>query len=229
MGSHKGDHSRRCAAQFCTQRCLLGLQAGGALDDLCPNVEHHRRGQNDLTLHPISAEGLLILLKNELDENINRCIPFGGGGSYGVPLKLACMEYGYTVVGKGTTSRLWEEVPHKVEVYRILQKAQGSAVPVLLGTIDLAKLYFLHGAGKIRHMLVMGWGGERTAMMELTQQLRREIFKSNKEIRALGIIHEDLRRENVLWSGELGRALIIDFHCFTLKRRRTPQRPVAAE
>jgi hypothetical protein len=68
--------------------------------------------QNDLTLHPISAEGLLILLKNELDENINRCIPFGGGGSYGVPLKLASMEYGYTVVGKGTTSRLWEEVPH---------------------------------------------------------------------------------------------------------------------
>ncbi|QKX56676.1 uncharacterized protein TRUGW13939_03782 [Talaromyces rugulosus] len=164
MGNHKGDHSQRRTAQFCTQRCLLGLQTGGALDDLCPNVEHHRRGQNDLTLHRISAEGLVILLKNDLDENINRCIPFGGSGSYGAPFKLTCMEYGYTVVGKGTISRLWEEVSREVEVYRILQKAQGLAVPVFLGTIDLAK--------------------------------------------------------NVLWSKELGRALIIDFRRFTLNRRR---------
>lgn len=57
-------------------------------------------------------------------------------------------------------------------------------------TIDLAKIYLLHGAGEICHLLVMGWGGECTATMELTQWLRREIHKSNKEIRALGIIQE---------------------------------------
>lgn len=32
----------------------------------------------------------------------------------------------------------------------------GSAVPVFLGSIDLDMLYFLHGAGDIRHMLLMG-------------------------------------------------------------------------
>ncbi|CAG8132553.1 unnamed protein product [Penicillium nalgiovense] len=208
-GHDQDDHSQRRAAQFCTQRCLLGLRTGNALDELCPNVDHHRRGQTDPTQHPISADDMITSLKNELDEDIDRCIPFGGCGSYGAPFKLSCMKYCYTVLGKGTTSGLWKEVSREAQVYRVLRKAQGSAVPVFLGTIDLVKIYFLHGAGQIRHMLIMGWGGECTATMELTQRLRREIHKSNKEIKALGIIHEDLRRDNVLWSEELGRALII--------------------
>ncbi|KAJ5348648.1 uncharacterized protein N7506_001901 [Penicillium brevicompactum] len=63
----------------------------------------------------------------------------------------------------------------------------------------------------------MGWGGETTAKMELTQGLCREIYKSNKEIKALRIIDEALRLGNVLWNEELGRALIIDFHRSTLR------------
>ena len=93
-----------------------------------------------------------------------------------------------------------------------------------LGTIDLAKIYFHDGAGQIRHMLVMGWGGECTATMALTPHLSREIHRSNKEVKALGIIHEDLRRDNVLWCEELGRALIIDFHRSTLRCRPAKQR-----
>ncbi|KAJ6105282.1 hypothetical protein N7523_010092 [Penicillium sp. IBT 18751x] len=215
-------------AQFCTQRCLLGLQSGGLLDDCCPNVMLHRRSKDDLQ-HPITSENLVRLLKAQLDENIDRCTPLGGCGAYGAPFKLTCVVYGYTVIGKGTTSGLWKEVSREAEVYRILQKAQGSAVPVFLGTIDLAKIYFLHGAGEIRHMLVMGWGGKSTASMELTPQLLQGIHQSNKEIRALGIIHEDLRRDNVLWNEELGRAMIIDFHRSTLKCRPTLQRPRASK
>ena len=218
------DHSRRRAAQFCTQRCLLGLQTGNVLDESCSNVEYHRWSQDDPTQHPVSAEDLLLSLKVQLDENIDRCIPLGGCGSYGAPFKLTCAKYGYTVIAKGTTSGLWKEVYRETQVYQILRKAQGSAVPVFLGTIDLAKIYFLHGAGQIRHMLVMGWGGECTATMELTPHLRREIHRSNKEVKALGIIHEDLRRDNVLWCEELGRALIIDFHRSTLRCRPAKQR-----
>ena len=95
--------------------------------------------------------------------------------------------------------------------------------------MDLAKIYFLHGAGEIRHMLVMGWGGESTASMELTPKLLQELHKSNREIKYLGIIHEELRRDNVLWNEELGRALIIDFHRSTLKCRPTLQRPRASK
>ncbi len=98
-------------------------------------------------------------LNAQLDENIDRCMPLGNCGAYGAPFKLICAKYGYVVVGKGTTSSLWKEVSREAQVYQILRKAQASAVPVFLGTIDLAKIYFLHGAGEIRHMLVMGWGG----------------------------------------------------------------------
>jgi hypothetical protein len=73
-----------------------------------------------------------------------------------------------------------------------------------LGAIDSAKIYFLHGAGEIRHMLVMGWGGGCTATMELTQRLRREIYKSNKEIKALGIIHEDLIEDSI-WADRVAK------------------------
>lgn len=215
---NQDSQSRRHNAQFCTQRCLLGLQTGGALDDRCPNVRLHRRGQDSFR-HLITSEDLMHLLKTELDENIDRCIPFGRCGSYGAPFKLSCAAYGYTVVGKGTTSGLWKEVSGEAQVYQILRKAQGSAVPVFLGTIDLAKIYFLHGAGEIRHMLVMGWGGESTSMMELSPWLREEMRKSYKEIKSLGIVHEDLRRDNILWNEELGRALMIDFHRFTLRFR----------
>jgi serine/threonine protein kinase len=65
--------------------------------------------------------------------------------------------------------------------------------------------------------------------MELTPQLLQGIHQSNKEIRALGISHEDLRRDNVLWNEELGRAMIIDFHSSKLKCRPTLQRPRASK
>jgi predicted Ser/Thr protein kinase len=188
----------------------------------------HRRSKDDLH-HPITSEDLVRLLKAQLDENIDRCTPLGGCGAYGAPFKLTCVVYGYTVIGKGTTSGLWKDVSREAQVYQILRKAQGSAVPVFLGTIDLAKIYFLHGAGEIRHMLVMGWGGESTASMVLTPELLQEIHKSNKELKALGIIHEDLRRDNVLWNEELGRALIIDFHRSTLECRPTSRRPRTAK
>ncbi|KAJ5420097.1 hypothetical protein N7465_002616 [Penicillium sp. CMV-2018d] len=212
------DSQSRRDAQFCTQRCLIGLQTGGNLDDGCPNVQLHRRDPNDLK-HPITSDDLVRLLNEQLDDNIDRCIPFGRCGSYGAPFKLTCIVYGYTVIGKGTTSNLWKQVSSEAQVYRILRRAQGSAVPVFLGTIDLAKIYFLHGAGEIRHMLVMGWGGENTAEMEIEPWLSREIRRSTKEIKALGIVHDDLRYDNILWNKELGRALIIDFHRATLRTR----------
>ncbi|CDM27595.1 unnamed protein product [Penicillium roqueforti FM164] len=141
--------------KFCTQRCLLRLQSGGILDNCCPNVVRHRRSK-DVLHHPITSEDLVRLLKAQLDENIDRYTPLGGCGAYGAPFKLTCIVYGYTVIGKGTTSGLWKDISREAQVYQILRKAQGSAMPVFLGTIDLAKIYFLHRAGEIRHMLVIG-------------------------------------------------------------------------
>ncbi|KAJ5779237.1 hypothetical protein N7457_006957 [Penicillium paradoxum] len=218
------DISQRQRAQFCTQRCLLGVQNGDALDGSCPNVHIHRQSGDGIR-HPVNAAKLMSYLKKQMDENIDRCIPFGTCGSYGAPFKLTCSSHGYTVVGKGTTSGLWQQhVSREVEIYHILRRAQGSAVPVFLGKIDLAKTYFLHGAGQIRHMLVMGWAGTSTAKLEQTIELRREIKSSKQKIRALGVRHLDLRPDNILWNAELGRALIIDFHRCELDYRPATDR-----
>ncbi|GJP88742.1 SNF2 N-terminal domain family protein [Aspergillus niger] len=214
-------------AQFCTQKCLRSLQHGGQLDDNCPNVMLHRQGGNS-SQHLINAKTLIKQLKQQLDENIDRdCTPLGGCGASGVPFKVTCAAYGYTMVGKGTTSRRWEEVKREEVVYHILNKAQASAVPVFLGAIDLVKFYFVHGAGEICHMLIMAWGGEPIPEIERDKRTR-EITRSVKEIRSLGVLHQDLRLANILWNAELGRALIIDFHYAELNhqpmKRRTESR-----
>ncbi|KAK9366303.1 hypothetical protein V1509DRAFT_583526 [Lipomyces kononenkoae] len=222
--SHRRGRRRHHRAEFCTQKCLLGLQKGGLLDSQCPNMELHRQGQ-DSKRHLISTERLVQLVKQQLDEDLDHNIkPFGVCGSYGAPFKITCVPFGYTVVGKGTTSELWNEVSREADVYRILQKAQGSAVPVFLGAIDLKMIYFLHGGAEIRHMLLMAWGGKDTSGLEHSEALLREIWRSEKEIRALGVVHEDFRFHNALWNEELGRALIIDFHRAKLAPRLMEKR-----
>lgn len=46
-------------------------------------------------------------------------------------------------------------------------------------------------------MLVMGWGGENTAEMEMEPWLSREIRRSKKEINGLGVRHNDLESGGV--------------------------------
>ncbi|KAE8311124.1 hypothetical protein BDV41DRAFT_354576 [Aspergillus transmontanensis] len=122
QGNQSGQ-TRSHDAPFCTQRCLLGLQQGGALDPACPNTDLHILGRRE-DRHPISAADLVKKLKAQLDQDLDHnCTPMGpcgSCGSSGAPFKITCSTLGYTVVGKGTTSKCWRKVSREAEVYGVL-------------------------------------------------------------------------------------------------------------
>jgi hypothetical protein len=105
----QGDQSRQShqhVAQYCTQKYLLGLQQGGRLDPDCPNKELHILGGSD-NRHPISAEDLVKKLKAQLNQDLDHnCTLIGPCRPYGVPFKITYATFGYTIVRKGTTSKL---------------------------------------------------------------------------------------------------------------------------
>ena len=107
-------HGRHNAC-FCTQRCLHGLQQDGLLNDACPNMMLHKQG-GDSRRHAIDSTTLVQLVKQQLDDNINQnCTPMRGCGASGAPFNVTCAAYGYTVLGKGTTSCRWPELLHEAK------------------------------------------------------------------------------------------------------------------
>ncbi|KAK9359724.1 hypothetical protein V1504DRAFT_469960 [Lipomyces starkeyi] len=170
------EHIPHTSWQYCTQSCLIGLRNKGRLD-----ISDR---------HIIDDAALVRLIKQQLDKDLdNHCTPLGKVGIRGALFKLTLFSYGYTFVGKGTTDRLWTEVRNEADVYRALQKAQGSAVPVFLGTIDLKMTYFLQG-------------GEQANLVKEEKELWGEVRRSVHEIRELGVQHEDLHWSNILWNSQ---------------------------
>ncbi|RAK89897.1 hypothetical protein BO79DRAFT_144981 [Aspergillus costaricaensis CBS 115574] len=206
-----GEDTNKDTAQFCTQRCLLGLQHGRSLDKQCPNVALHRLGANG-DHHQILPETLVRKIEKQLNKEVGYgCTPISGCASTGALFKITSSTLGYTMVGKGASSDFWKEkVSREADIYRILHQAQGSAVPVVLGTVDLRMAHFSNGT-EINHMLLMAWGGEQIENCE-DKSFKREVKRSEKEIRSLGVIHHNIQPQNALWNPELRRALIIDFN-----------------
>lgn len=211
-------HAQRTASPFCTQRCLLGLLNNGFLDDNCPNISCHRQGR-ETDRHLVSAGEMVCILERQLHETVDQhCESLGGCGATGAPFRLRCKSLGYSIIGKGTTSQLWDIVAREAEFYQILRPAQGSAISVFLGVLDMKQTYFLHGAGEIQHMLLMAYGGEPPTGLQWDEcpEVKKAVQKSHAQIWKLWVLHGDLRRENVLWNSELDRMLIFDFHKSTL-------------
>lgn len=73
----------------------------------------------------------------------------------------------------------------------------------------------------------MGWGGETVGDPPLDKIIQHAVSRSVREIRRFGVVHQDLRPDNILWNAELGRALIIDFQLCTLDRRLLHKHPGA--
>ncbi|CAK44972.1 uncharacterized protein BO96DRAFT_375321 [Aspergillus niger CBS 101883] len=77
----------------------------------------------------------------------------------------------------------------------------------------MQQTFHLHGVGKIRHMLMMGWGGEPIDEAAYEQgAYKKYLNKALTPIRDLGVLHGDLSAGHILWNEELNRLMLIDFN-----------------
>ncbi|KAI9788265.1 MAG: hypothetical protein M1816_007031 [Peltula sp. TS41687] len=208
-GSRQGKQQQRA---YCTTQCLLGLVRGLPLDERCPNVEAHR--QVGSGRHALERDGLRQLVEEQLfhDDDDAGFESLDRSGWAGALFRVTLISHGYTFVGKGTVAPLVRVLRKEAHMYSRLDSIQGTAVPVYLGSVDLARIFWLTCSVSIEHVLLMSWGGEEAWQREQDGvMLARETRRTIKEVQQLGVYQCDVREPNLLWNEELGRVLLIDF------------------
>ncbi|KJZ68555.1 hypothetical protein HIM_12051 [Hirsutella minnesotensis 3608] len=224
--------------QFCTQKCLLGLVRGHALDRGCPNAALHRQEATNYDgaalRHPIDHVQWLNLLRAQLQETLDDGItPLKQSGARGVLFKVTLLDYGYTFVSKGTVKAFVPDLEHEAAVYQRLNDLQGVHVPAFLGAIDLRsinKTYFFDLGVYIVHLTFLAWGGKSLyeqpgAVYNVKQQVKGSLRAMHQH----GVIHNDVRAENILLCRETKRTMMIDFErAVLLEPTRPPLARMAA-
>ncbi|KAL9609496.1 MAG: hypothetical protein Q9167_005745 [Letrouitia subvulpina] len=202
-------------ARYCTQKCLLGLMQGTALDHDCPNVFSHTNGQ--------SSEGHLMgptefqeRVQDQLADDLDHdCEPLNLNGARGCLFRITLASHGYVFAAKGTTRDVAPYLRHEGRVYAHLHGLQGTAIPVYLGNIDLIHRYFLDYI-PIKHMLLLSWGGNDAnyddwAKDDAAVKIRNESERTWKEVWKAGVDQRDFRAPHFLWNEEAQRVMLIDF------------------
>ncbi|KAI1302514.1 hypothetical protein F5Y03DRAFT_407847 [Xylaria venustula] len=212
--SHRGGGWSR---QFCTQKCLLGLVRGTALDETCPNVALHR-GQGDNVCHPISHAEWRRLLREQLERTLDDgVVRLGKQGARGVLFQITLLTHGYTFVCKGTVPEFVTDLNHEATVYDRLQPLQGVSVPVFLGAVDLrdlGRMYYYDLRVRIVYMILLAWAGDsldKARAWVAGEQLSRELVRSVQGLHMMGVAHTDVRMPNALWCQETSQVMLIDF------------------
>ena len=233
-GGHGGHGQDR---QYCTQKCLLGLVNGGLLDPGCPNVASHREGSGRVTdyarlAHPVChAEWLSLLsqqLKGSLDHGV---VKLGIEGARGALFQVTMLAYGYTFACKGTVRAFVTDLEHEAAVYERLRPVQGIGVPVFLGAIDLRSIgrtYHYDHRVDIIYMMFLSFGGQSLHDVQIGESEQRRVEASlSRVLRAVhreGVVHEDVRRPNILRTPATEEIMLIDFERASLLDR--PRRPL---
>ncbi|KAK1837983.1 hypothetical protein CCHR01_19394 [Colletotrichum chrysophilum] len=242
-GGGEGRYSKNGHRPYCTQKFLLGLVRGGVLDLGCPNTFLHRRKPRDdrchnhgsgraETRHPIDHTRFVKLLGEQLERTLDDGVtPLGQGGARGVLFKISLLAYGYTFVSKGTVRAFIEDLEHEAAVYKRLRPVQGIHVPVFLGAIDLRPLnrtdYYDHRVYVV-HMTFLSWGGHGLSATGSIDgrhgHLEEMAVRSWRAIHYQGVVHKDMRVENMLFNEEVEGVMIIDFERAQLMT--PPRRPL---
>ncbi|KAJ6438065.1 Kinesin light chain 1 [Purpureocillium lavendulum] len=180
----------------------------------------------DLTYRSIPAEDRSFLSDSSpgyqpptygnLEETLDRGItPLGQCGARGVLFQVTLLAYGYTFVSKGTIQAFISDLEHEAAVYRRLDDLQGVHVPVFLGAIDLrsmSKTYYFDHRVYIVHLTFMAWGGESLYEAQgVVHTTEEQVKGSLRAIHQHGVIHDDVRAENILLCRETNGVMMIDF------------------
>jgi hypothetical protein len=175
----RGTHQQ--AHDYCTQKCLLGLVDGNLLDPECPNVAFHCSNTStayaDLH-HPVKYDEWLRLLKQQLGSSLDQgVIKLGIQGTRGVLFKITMLKYGYKFVCKGTVQAFISDLENEVDVYARLKPAQGTSVPVFLGTLNLRSVnrtYYYDVCVNIVHMTFLSVSNSRSHSLLISPTLKAE-------------------------------------------------------
>ncbi|KAF4123118.1 Conserved hypothetical, protein [Geosmithia morbida] len=225
--------------QYCTQKCLLGLVQGSELDPNCPNLRRHTQGRSGgWSHHLIGHATWLQLLTQQLRRTLDAgVVKLDINGARGVLFKVTLLDYGYTVVCKGTVRAFIRDLEHEAAMYRRLERLQGTHVPVFLGAIDLRPLkrtYYYDHRVYVVHMSFMSWGGEQIDKGKLAGSgamvIGSKAVASLRAIHAEGVVHNDVRLANMLVNPETGTVMMIDFERSLWRRQRyEPARTAACK
>lgn len=226
-------------AQYCTQKCLIGLVQGGFIDMRCPNVKlHDNRRINHVPhritrRHPVSHGEWLQLLSKQLAASLDEGVtPLRENGSRGAIFRVTLLRYSYTFIGKGTIRVFIKDLEHEAAVYKHLQALQGSRVPVFLGAIDLQPLkqvYYYDHRAYIVHFTFLSWSGyklDRSGYAGgMGKRLKHGAMQTLKLIHRAGVAHRDVRTDNALYNPETGCVMMFDFErsAFVQPRRALAQ------
>ncbi|KAI1153778.1 hypothetical protein F4825DRAFT_414054 [Nemania diffusa] len=231
----RGGHGQ--GRQHCTQKCLLGLVNGGLLDPGCPNVAYHHQESGRITdyarlAHPVRHAEWLRLLSQQLKGSLdNGVVKLGIQGARGALFQVTMLAYGYTFACKGTVRAFVKDLEHEAAVYERLRPVQGTSVPVFLGTIDLRSInrtYHYDHRVDIIYMMFLSWGGYSLHEVQIGEKEQRRLeARLSRVLRAVhqeGVVHEDVRRPNILRNPETGGVMLIDFERAALLDR--PRHPL---
>ncbi|KAL6900005.1 hypothetical protein GGI43DRAFT_427727 [Trichoderma evansii] len=200
---------------FCSQRCLLGLARGEALDEECPNFRYH--GGN----HMSRAE-FLRLLQTQLEvdvekEDYTNCQTICRSGLYTALFKVRLASHGYTLLIKGVVRFKVSYLRHEVDMYDQMKDLQGVYVPVCLGMIQTPDPITRYHGDYASFMVL---GGLPDGLMPLLQCVSGGIDKGEivdavatafEEIHKLRVLQFDPEPRNMLYDAKGKRAMIADF------------------
>lgn len=198
---------------FCTQKCLLGLLNGGALDKNCPNVATH--GDSEHTIDRYEFRRLVRAQVLRTDGGEFGCESMHIHGTSGALFKLILFSHGYTLVVKGMPVEMVNRAIYEEYLYRHLRPIQGVNVPVCLGSVDISyRPLWYDGIAEIVHLLFLGHAGRLIKFHAGLNNLKSFVpsaFESLRAIHGLKVLHRDPHNSNMFWNAENKTVMIIDF------------------